>query len=68
MRSCKINGLSMPMRIAQYMPSEIACAHVISNVSDFHKVNRSLDQPFIIHSLAGLCSGGRKSSGGDLNL
>ena len=33
-----INGLSMPMRIAQYMPSEIACAHVISRVSDFHMV------------------------------
>ena len=29
MRSCTINGLSMPLRIAQYMPSEIACAHVI---------------------------------------
>ena len=32
------------------------------------KVNRSLDQPFIIHSLARLCSGGRQSSGGDLEI
>jgi len=49
------------MSIAQHIPSIIACAHVISSVSDFHKVNRSLDQPFIIHSLVGLCSGGRKA-------
>jgi len=56
------------MRIAQHMPSRIACAHVISSVSDFDKVNRSLDQPFIIHSLAGFCSGGRQSSGGDLEI
>ena len=61
MRSCISNVLSMPMRIAQHMPSRIACAHVISSVSDFHEVNRSLGQPFIIDSLAGLCSGGRQT-------
>jgi len=44
----------MPMKTTQCgpIPSIIACAHVISRVSDSQA----------------LCSGGRESSGGDLNL
>ena len=61
MRICTIKGLSMPISIAQSLPSNIAYAHMISSVSDSQQVNTSLVKSFSFILEQVLCSGGRKA-------
>ena len=68
MRSCTIKGLSMPMRIVEYVPSIIACVHVISTVSDFPRINRTWNESGFIHSHVGIVQWRQASSGGDLEI
>ena len=51
----------MPMSIAQYLPSIIASANVIPNVSDYLEVNTSLVKPFSFVLERVLSSGGRQA-------